>query len=104
METLQLVYHFGWNQWMPMWNHWGPGMMGWGIGGGGWLGGIFMLVWWIVVIAALVALFRWLSTSRRSASACSSSSESALDIAKKRYARGEIDQEQYLALKRELES
>lgn len=104
MRTLQTFHSFVEGQWqMPMWNHWGPGMMGWGTGGG-WLGGIIMLVWWIVVIAGIVALFRWLFTSKRPAGICSPPSESALDVAKKRYARGEIDQEQYRALKRELES
>lgn len=31
---------------------WGPGMMGWGMMG--WIGGIMMLVFWVVIIAAVV--------------------------------------------------
>ncbi|MFZ0612900.1 MAG: SHOCT domain-containing protein [Desulfobacterales bacterium] len=104
MGALQSVYSFAWAQWqMPMWNHWGPGMMGWGIGGGGWLGGVFMLVWWMVVIAAVVAFIRWVFAAKKPAAACAPPVESPLDVARKRYARGEIDQEQFRIMKRELE-
>jgi putative membrane protein len=85
------------------WGHMGPGLMGWGIGGNGWFGVIFMVAWWAVVIIAIVALIRWLFAANRMRGACSPPSESALDIAKKRYARGEIDKEQFQALKRDLE-
>jgi len=78
-------------------------MMGWGISGSGWFGVLFMVAWWVVVIIAIVALIRWLFVSNKIPEACSPRSESALDIAKKRYARGEIDREQFEALKRELQ-
>jgi len=78
-------------------------MMGWGVSGTGWFGVIFMVVWWIVVIISVVALVRWLFASNKQSHAGSPPSESALDIAKKRYARGEIDKEQFRALKRELQ-
>jgi putative membrane protein len=36
----------------------GPGMMGeWGMG---WFGGLFALIFWILVIVGLVFLIRWL--------------------------------------------
>ena len=83
------------------WDHMGPGMMGWGVGGGGLFG---MVVWWIVLLLGVVALARWLFAWNQHSNTCPPRSESALNIAKKRYARGEIDREQFRALKRELES
>ena len=42
--------HQGWQM--------GPGMMGsWGMG---WFGGIFMIVFWILVIVGLIFMVRWL--------------------------------------------
>jgi putative membrane protein len=93
------------DQWHGFWwDHMGPGMMGWGVSGSGWFGVVFMIVWWLVVIIGVAALVRWLFAWNQHSNAGSSPPESALDIAQKRYARGEIDQEQYRALKRELES
>ncbi|MFZ0243550.1 MAG: SHOCT domain-containing protein [Desulfobacterales bacterium] len=102
MGALQTLPYVAWNQWpMPMWNHWGSGTMGWGVG---WLGPVLMIAWWIVVIVGVVALFRWLFTSKRPADTCAAREESALDVVRKRYARGEIDQEQFRSMKRELET
>lgn len=63
-------------------------MMDWGIMG--WIGGIMILVFWTVIISAAVVFIRWLVSSERSRS-LPPSNESALDILKKRYARGEIN-------------
>lgn len=68
----------GWSGFMPMMNMgfgmWGPtggGMMGYGPGswgnfGGGWnfgLGGtIFMIIWWVILIAGVVTIIKWLIT------------------------------------------
>ena len=43
-----------------------------------------MLIFWILVILGAVAIFRWVTNSK------AQSSESALEILKKRYAKGEI--------------
>jgi len=60
-------------------------MMGWGWGGMA-FGGIMMLLWFALIVALIVFLFRWISgTSRRN------SNQDAFDILKQRYARGEID-------------
>jgi len=69
--------------------HMGPGMMGeWGMG---WFGGIFMIIFWVLILVGLIFLVKWLiqTTSRSRSDACSSNR--ALDILKERFARGEID-------------
>jgi putative membrane protein len=66
------------------WGH-GPGMMdGYGMG---WLGSIIMVVF----------LIRWLALSTKGGS-----EDSALEILKKRYARGEIDKKEFEQKKKDL--
>ncbi len=80
----------------------GPYMMG---HYGGWwpmaIHGIFAVVVWALVIAALVLAVRWLwyhgSGARRGRGG--SDARSVLD---ERFARGEIDREEYLARRRDL--
>ena len=81
--------------------HMGPGMMnGWGMG---WFGGIFMIVLWVLVIVGLIFLIKWLVQSTRSGSHAGSGSPSrALDILNERYARGEIDKQEFEEKKRDL--
>ena len=74
------------------WGMMGPGMMG-GFGWW-WFMPIFMIIFWGLVIWGIVALVRGLSGSRSSDSG-SSRPDSALEVLKKRYARGEIDKEEY---------
>jgi putative membrane protein len=76
----------------------GPGMMSWGIG---WSGPIIMVIFWIAVIAAIFFLIRWLVRSARESSPLKTE-DSAPDILKKRYARGEIDKEEYEEKKKDL--
>ena len=75
----------------------GPGMMG----GFSWMA--IMPVLWIVVLGlviwAVVAAVRGSSESR---SSDSSKADSALEVLKKRYARGEINKEEYEEKKRDL--
>ncbi len=75
-------------------------MMGWGGGGWGMFGGIGMLVWWGLVIALIVFAVRYFAASGRGTSA---GPDRALDILRERYARGEINKEEFEARKRELE-
>jgi putative membrane protein len=82
------------------WGH-GPGMMGGGYGMG-WFGSILMIAFWIAVIVGIVLLIRWLIISTRTTSHGMSSGESALEILKKRYARGEINKEEFEEKKRDL--
>jgi putative membrane protein len=69
----------------------GPGMMGWAAGT--WFGSLFMLLFWVLLILLIVLVIRRLFASGASGSPGRDREESALDILKKRYARGEIDKE-----------
>ena len=79
------------------------GYGGWGMMGGfGWGGfmPIFMIIFWGLGIWGIVALVRGLSAPRGSDS---SKADSALDVLKRRYARGEINKEEYEEKKKDLE-
>lgn len=71
------------------------GMGWWGSG----MGGIFMILWWGLIIVGLVALVKWLLSVPQH----NRPERDALDILKERYARGEIDREEYEATRRDLE-
>ena len=82
----------GWNM--------GPGMMGgWGMG---WFGGIFMVVFWILILVGLVFVIRWLLQATSKKGDYGQRGSRAIDILKERYARGEIDKTQFEAMKRDL--
>ncbi len=74
----------------------GPGMMGWGYGGYGmgWFGMIFMAIFWIALLVGVILLIRWLwvSTGKKERGA---SEDSPLEILKRRYARGEINKQEF---------
>jgi putative membrane protein len=80
----------------------GPGMMNWGYGMG-WFGSIFMFVVPIVFVVAIIFLIRWLIVSTGHGRE-TGTGESALDILKKRYARGEIDRDEFEEKKKDLAS
>ncbi|MBM2825821.1 MAG: hypothetical protein HW402_1485 [Dehalococcoidales bacterium] len=85
------------------WQGYGYGMMGSGMMGG--LGGwwfmpILMILFWGLVIWGVVALVRGLS--RPGSDSTSSHAESALEILKRRYARGEINKAEYEEKKKDL--
>lgn len=92
----------------------GPGMMGgygtgWGMGSGmGWFGMVAMLAFWVLVVVAIVFLIRWLAVSSRvggrEARHLGMQEDSALELLKKRYARGEIDKEEFEEKRKVLES
>lgn len=73
---------------------WGPQMMGWGWGGMI-FGPIFMILLLALVIAAAVFLVRWLSGSPQTATAHHPFARTPLDILKERFARGEIDKDEF---------
>jgi putative membrane protein len=81
------------------WGHhpWMMGGYGWG-----WFGGIFMIVFWIVVIVGIVLLIRWLVQSTAAGGSGTKSGESALEILKQRYAKGEIDKKEFEQKKKDL--
>jgi putative membrane protein len=82
----------------------GGGMMGWGGYGGygmGIIGGLFMLLFWGLIIVGLVLLVRWLWDHTRTAGG-QGGLESPLEILKRRYAKGEINKEEFDRMKRDL--
>jgi putative membrane protein len=73
-----------------------PGMDGWA------LGGLVMLAFWSALIVGVVLLVRSL-TGVPAAQGQPPHRESPLDILKRRYAAGEIRQEEYDRMRQELE-
>ena len=72
----------------PMWGMWGA----WGFGML-----LMMLVFWGLIIVGLALGIRWLVSQGRE-----SRSDTAMDILRQRYARGEINKEEFEARKRDL--
>jgi len=73
-----------------MHNYWGTGM------------GFGMWVFWILFIAAIVVLIRYLFGTKHEASP-PGSDDNALEILRQRFARGEIDKDEFENMKKELD-
>lgn len=73
------------------------GYSGWGMS----FGMVFMLLFWALVVLGIVALIRVLMA--QSSSGRGSRDKTPLEIVQERYARGEIDREEYEQKKRDLE-
>jgi putative membrane protein len=80
---------WGWEMMHPMWGLWGF----WGFGML-----LVMFVFWALVIVGLVVGIRWLVRQGRPPA-----SDGALEILRQRYARGEIDREEFEARRRDLD-
>ncbi|HSQ85588.1 MAG TPA: SHOCT domain-containing protein [Desulfobacterales bacterium] len=78
----------------------GPGMMG-GYGTG-WFGGIVMIVFWILILVGLIFLIKWLIQSTGRDKATGSIGNRPLEILKERYAKGEIDKQEFESKKKDL--
>src|SRR3989338_8237046 len=83
-----------------------PWEWGWGMHPGWWMWGaggavmmLMMLLFWGLVIAGVVLGIRWLARQGRD-----ERPDRALDILRERYARGEINKEEFDARRRDLES
>ena len=75
---------WGWGM-HPMWGAWGLTMA------------LMMLVFWGVAIVVIVLGIRWLVAQRKA-----SGPDPALDLLRQRYARGEIDKEEFDSKRRDL--
>lgn len=80
-------YDWGWGM-HPMWWMGGP----WGI-----VMMFMMFLFWILVIVGIVLAVRWLVTEGKERRR-----DSALEILRQRYARGEINKEEFEAKKKDL--
>ncbi len=78
---------------------WGPQMMGWG---GHWFGGVFMLIFLVAIIVGIAFLVKWVMTQSGGGGGSRQGGESPLEILKRRYARGEIDQAEFAEKKKAL--
>ena len=75
-------------------------MMGFGYGMGGWGGGIGSLLILVLLVIGVIYLWRAIEGGRherptRDADTTRTQEDSALRILRERYARGEIDKEEY---------
>ena len=76
-------------------------MQGMGWGGGMWIGSIFWLLLLGVIIWAVISFVN--NSRNRDQNSNFPGQESALDILKKRYAKGEITREEFEQMKRDLQ-
>lgn len=86
------------------WGMMGPGMMGPGMMGGfgwGWFMPIFLILFWVLIVWAVVTFVRGVAWPGGSHSA-SSRTDSAMEVLRRRYARGEVSKEEYEEKKRDL--
>lgn len=79
------MYEWHWEMHPMWWWGWGIGMMA------------MMFIFWVVFIIGLVVAIRWLLGKGRERPP-----DSALEILRQRYARGEINKEEYEAKRKDL--
>ena len=84
-QAQERPWEWGWHPMHQMWGMWGMGML------------LVMLTFWVLVIVAIVAGIRWLMHQGREPR-----SDAALEILRQRYARGEINKDEFDARKRDL--
>ncbi|NOZ75046.1 MAG: SHOCT domain-containing protein [FCB group bacterium] len=62
--------------------------------GGGWM----MVFWWVIIFAAIIGIINLIKRNQSE----NTVGETALDILRKRYARGEIDTGEFERIKKEI--
>jgi len=71
--------------------------IGWAMG----FGGFFMILFWGLIIFGIVIIIKWMAG--KSGSNEPAKPKTALGILQERYARGEIDEQEYQQKRRDLE-
>jgi len=105
MALFSLISLYPWNRAVAQggrYEDWdvGTGMMGgWAMG---WFGGLFMIVFWILILVGLVFVIRWLVQAHGKGGQSDKGGSRAIEILRERYARGEIDKTQFEAMKKDL--
>lgn len=83
-------------------------MYGYGLGSGfGFFGGFMMLIFWGLIIWAIIALVRGISgggcCGMNHGSGNGQKGDNAMNILKERYAKGEISKEEFEKMKKDLQ-
>lgn len=90
---------------IPSHPHYGGHMWGNGMWGGGIFGPLLMIFYLALLVGVIVIVVRWLSgTSLGGVLPSPPAASDALDILKERFARGEIDKDEFDERRRTLES
>ena len=95
MPMMQMMMG-GWSS--PFGNNSTNNMMNFWFTSFSWFGWVFMILFWVLIIAGIIALIRWLMTQTKSGM----EEKSALTILQERYARGEIDKKEFEEKKKDL--
>jgi putative membrane protein len=96
--VIWLLYHLYAGPW-GRFDGWQAPHHGWMMEGGGI--GLIMIIFWVIVVVAVILLISGAVSSRHPLER-DDGPVSALEILKQRYARGEIDQQTFEAMKQEL--
>jgi putative membrane protein len=62
-------------------------------------GGIFMILWWAIVIFGILIFIKWIGGQNKTDQ---KNDKTALDILKERYAKGDINKEEFEERKKDI--